>query len=92
MKKPKFSDEEIVNILAEANAPGQTVRSAALAHSLSEQTIYAWRRKYRGLQVQDVSKLKELERENMRLKAKLSQSALEIRAMSMLIKNKDWHL
>ena len=42
----KLDDEEIANV------------SAALAHSLSEQTIYAWRRKYRGLQVQEGSSLR----------------------------------
>ena len=92
MKKSKFSDEEIVKILAEADAPEQTVQKVALAHSLSEQTIYTWRRKYRGLQVQDVTKLKELERENTELKAMLSESALEIRAMGKLIQKNGWRL
>ena len=81
-----------MKILAEADAPDQTVRNVALAHSLSEQTIYTWRRKYRGLQVQDVTKLKELERENTELKAMLSESALEIRSMGKLIQKNGWRL
>jgi putative transposase len=90
MKKSKFTDEQIVKILAEVDAPGKTVAEVAKAHQISDQTIYAWRRKFRGMQVQDVGKLRELERENSELKAMLAESQLEVRAMGRLIQKNGW--
>jgi putative transposase len=88
MKKSKFSDEQIVKILAEADS--SSVTKAAGAHQDSEQTIYTWRRKYRGLQVSDVGKMRELERENAELKAMLAEAQLELRAAGKLIQKNGW--
>ncbi len=90
MKRSRFTDEQIVQILSEAESPSRTVQEVASKHKITDQTIYAWRRKYRGLQVQDVSKLRELERENSELKAMLAEAQLELRAVGKLIQKNGW--
>jgi putative transposase len=90
MKKSKFSDEQVVKILAEADSQNTTVAKVASAHQISEQTIYTWRRKFRGLKVQDVGKMRELERENSELKAMLAEAQLELRAVGKLIQKNGW--
>ena len=88
MKKSKFTDDQIVKILAETDS--STIRDVAKAHQITDQTIYAWRRKYRGLEVQDVAKMRNLERENSELKAMLAESQLELRAMGKLVEKNGW--
>lgn len=88
MKKSKFSDEQIVKILAEADA--SSVREVAKAHQISEQTLYTWKRKYRGLEVQDVAKMRNLERENAELKAMLAEAQLDLRALGKLAEKNGW--
>lgn len=67
MKKGKFSDEQIINVLREADA-GKTVDEICRANKISNVTFYKWRRKFKGMEVQDARKLKDLEAENARLK------------------------
>ena len=68
MKKSKFSEEQIVKILAEAAKPDKTVTAVCRAHGVSENTYYVWRRKYAGLETEDLRRLRGLERENAQLK------------------------
>lgn len=53
----------------------------AKKHRVSEQTIYAWRRRFSGMIVDDVKKLRQLEQENVRLKKLLTEHDLEIEVM-----------
>ena len=89
MKKSKFSEEQVVRILGEVDA-GKTVREVCKAHGLSDQTFYAWRRKYAGLQTQDVAKMRDLERENSELKRLLADQMLLNGAMQKLIQKNGW--
>ena len=78
--KKRFSEEQIFGILREAEA-GMSGRDVCRKHNISEQTFYRWKSKYGGMQVSEVKRLKELERENEELKRIVAEQALDIRML-----------
>ena len=80
MKKKRFSEEQIVGVLREAEK-GKSIGEACRLHGVSEQSFYRWRQRYGGMAVADVKRLRELERENGRLKQLAAERDLEIDAM-----------
>jgi putative transposase len=77
MKAGQFSNEQIVAILQEADKGEKTVAQLAQEKGVSDATIYAWRKKFGGLATRDVTRLRELEKENARLKKLLAEKVLE---------------
>ena len=80
MKGKRFSAEQIVNKLRQIEvvvAQGQTVAQACKAFGITEQTYYRWRKEYGGLKTDQAKRLKELERENTRLKRLLADAELD---------------
>jgi putative transposase len=67
MKKSRFSEEQIIGILREAEGKS-TVKAVCAKHNVSEATFYAWKRKFGGMDVAEARKLRALEDENARLK------------------------
>ena len=86
--KKRYSEEQIIRILRQAEEPAATARGVCREHGVSEQTFYRWRRKYGGLEVREVARLRELERENKRLKKLVAERDLEIEAMKEVVAKK----
>jgi putative transposase len=88
MRKSRFSEDQIVGILKE-HAAGEPTGSLCRRHGISEQTLYRWKRKYDGLEGQDLKRLKALEEENARLKRLVAEQALDNQALKELLR-KNW--
>jgi putative transposase len=79
MRKGRFSEEQMVAIIREADR--DPVAAVAKRYGISEQTIYTWRKRFGGLQASDVKRLRQLEVENGRLKKLVAERDLEIEVM-----------
>ena len=88
MKASQFSDEQIVQILQEAERSERSIGSICRAHAITETTFYRWRRKFGGMTLSEVQRLRELEKENARLKRLLAERDLEVDALKELIAKK----
>lgn len=88
MKKKRFSEEQIVRILSEADKGGQSVSDLCRKHGVTDQTFYRWRRRFAGMAVPEVQQLRHLQHENARLKKLVAERDLEIESMTELLKKK----
>ena len=88
MRKPKLTDEQIVALLREAERGENTITDICKKAGISEVTFYRWRNKFSGNTVQDVRKLKQMEKDNARLLRLLGQRDVEIDAMKELLAKK----
>ena len=76
MKKSRFSDSQIMQILKQAEA-GVSAPELCREHGMSSATFYKWRSKYGGMDASMMSRLKELEDENRRLKKMVAEVQLQ---------------
>lgn len=86
MKHSRFSSEQIILILKEAEEGNRAIAEVCRSHNISEATFYAWRKKYGGMEVSQAKRLKELEKENAELKRLLAESILEKKAIENVLK------
>ncbi|MBA4045030.1 MAG: IS3 family transposase [Erythrobacter sp.] len=84
MKRVRFSEEQIIGVLKEAEAGAKTA-DLARRHGVSEATIYNWKAKYGGLEVSEARRLRELESENAKLKRLLADAMLDQAALKDLL-------
>ena len=87
MKRTRFTEEQIIGVLKEADAGAKTA-DLARRHGVSEPTIYNWKSKYGGLDVSEARRLRELESENTKLKRLLADTMLDNAALKDLLTKK----
>jgi putative transposase len=87
MKGKRFSEEQIIAVLKEAEAGAKT-KELCRRHGISEPTFYNWKAKYAGMTVSEARRLKELEAENSRLKRLLADAELDKAALKDLLGRK----
>jgi len=80
MKRGRFSEEQIISVLKEAES-GAKVGELCRRHGISDATFYNWRSRYGGLEVSELRRLRQLEEENRRLKSIVADQALDLRAL-----------
>lgn len=87
MKSSRFSEEQIIGVLKEAEA-GVTVKELCRKHGICDQTYYRWKSKFGGLEVSEARRLKQLEEENRRLKQMVANQALDLEALRTVLGKK----
>jgi putative transposase len=87
MKTKRFTTEQIIGILKEADA-GMPPKELCRKYGMSEATIYNWKAKYGGMAVSEAQRLKELETENQRLKKLVADQALDIQMLKEITAKK----
>ncbi len=88
MKTSTFTEEQIVQILREAEMGEQSISSICRSHGIAENTFYKWRKKYGGVDVSAIKRLRELEQENARLKRLLAERDLELDVVKEVLAKK----
>lgn len=87
MTKSKYSDSQIMSILKQASS-GVPVANVLREHNISSATFYKWRSRYGGMDLPMISKLKELEAENVRLKKMYAEERLKADILKEVLEKK----
>lgn len=86
--KKRFSEEQIVAILREGQSGQKTVEQLCREHGVAAPTYYGWKRKYGAMDEPDVKRLRELEKENARLKRLLAERDVELDVVKEFLQKK----
>lgn len=88
MKANQYTAEQIIKILEQAERGEQTITTVCREHGVAEATFYRWRKTYSGMSIAEIQRLKELEKENSRLKRLLAERMLEVDALKEILAKK----
>ena len=88
MKKKRHQEEQIIRILREAERGDKSIGEVCRDHAITEPTFYRWRKKYGGMEIAEARRLRELEKENGRLKRIVADLTLENDAIKEFIEKK----
>jgi len=88
MKKKRYSEEQIVRILLEAEKQEKSISEFCKLSGVSEQSYYRWKKKFGDMSVPDVKRLRALEKENSQLKRLLAERDLEVDALKVVVSKK----
>lgn len=89
MKQGQYSDEQIVSVLQEAERGERSIASLCQDKGITETTFYRWRNKFGGMKVKEAQRLRELEKENARLKRLLAEQVMETDLLKDVL-SKNW--
>ena len=88
MRISQFSTEQIIKILEQAEREEESISAICRAYGISETTFYRWRKQFGGMAVKEAQRLRDLEKENARLKRLLAERDLEVDALKELLAKK----
>jgi putative transposase len=88
MKTTTHTPEQIIKIIEQAEKGEQSIAAICREHAIAENTFYRWRKAYGGMSINEVQRLKDLEKENNRLKRLLAERMLENDLLKELLQKK----
>ena len=91
MKKGRFTEEQIIGVLKQHEA-GRKVSELAREIGVSDATIYTWKSKYGGMEVNEAQRLRSLEDENRRLKHLVADLSLDKEVLKAIVRKNGWSL
>jgi len=88
MQNSQFTDAQIVAILQQAQKGEQTIVEVCRQHNIAENTFYRWRNRFGGTTASEAARVRELEKENARLKRLLAERDLEVDIIKEFLQKK----
>ncbi|MBR9729519.1 transposase [Shewanella intestini] len=88
MKKTRFTESQIINILKEGESGALSVPELCRKHNVGQSTYYKWKSKYDGMQASDLTRMRELEAENGKLKKMFADVSLQNIALKDIVEKK----
>ena len=90
MARKRWKEEEIIEILRDAEKSNESVADLCRRYGIADVTFYKWRKRFGGMEKSDVRKIKDLEKENSELKKALGEHVIVVNAMKEQLKKRGW--